>query len=409
MKSEPTPWEAGRYLIGLHRPEQVRSTRIPTTDKVRPILQGRRNVVPTDWVRTVNQGGEAGYPTLSPEKGGRSRIKPGTCCGTASGAFTVKRYSRTHPTSRAGSTPARCHLPQSPATARRGVRSIRRNSALRHFYTYQGSSMTMTVAMLGGPPYKWPHGEKEFPHDIGCGVSTQASWASISELSKNAWVEPGWKDVVRDNWHALLRALRCAPRWPEDADYLKDGETLDHWSVKRLMRQADELHVGAVHAHNWQAANLARRLRDQRKKPHTEKLTPEEWLELRDQLQQFTIPFSAWTRNIERERWGEFYEFLTQGATSADVSVDDKSLPNLEPRQAGAVLWYLNEVLGVDVHDLRCQPCPMCGAFRDADDMTSCEHCGVHTCCECMQCQIGWCDEHDACARCCAGEEHEDE
>lgn len=242
--------------------------------------------------------------------------------------------------------------------------------------------MSIGIRTLGMPtlPYQWK--DRELPYDLDCSVNVGAAWASMGELSKNAWVPVDWKVTVQLAWDDLERDLRSG-HFP-----VPRNKKIDHWSVEKVAKH----HCPAISRHAEKMQWLHGQISDQRKKPSTTKLTPKEWLGLRGCFQTFHLKPTDWDSETEEEKYLELIEFLTGRGTPEEVHVAKKNQPKLTEAQAQGVLWFLNVVTGLDTNDIRLMPCGMCGKMADTNETTSCEGCGLHVCYDCFAGIAGDCD-----------------
>lgn len=261
--------------------------------------------------------------------------------------------------------------------------------------------MTMQVKMLGGDDFPCRWTADELPHDLRCGVSMEVEMASMSEISGDVWVPNGWREKLFRSWCELEQAARAALdkrlSMSQHAGSRvvppRDHKKIDHWAIIDALPN-DRL-VGAIGRHGDTVSRLIDQISNVRKKPNVVKITPEEWLKIRDQLRVFDVPIHHWSAELEREKYDELLAFLTDGSLPDRVVMDAKHLPSLTQEQAAGVLWFLSMVTGVDVNDIRYDPCGMCGCFHTSDETSYCAGCSVSMCENCFWSHSGRVSGHD--------------
>lgn len=235
-------------------------------------------------------------------------------------------------------------------------------------------------------PYQWS--DDELPHDTDCGVSVAADFASMSTLQKNAWVPSVWKEEVRKNWENIEHYLRgrLSPgfggRRPKKP--LEHGEAFDRDAIRRRLDDPDLAVM--VNYSNQKIRRLVGQVSDRRKKPNVEKVTPDEWNELREKLVIFHLSPKHWSGEMEEDKYRELLEFLTEGRVPDEVNMAEEHKPQLNAKQAAGVIWFLNVVTGLCVNDIRFSACARCGHFAATCNHAGsfiCEGCGVHVCEDC--------------------------
>lgn len=255
--------------------------------------------------------------------------------------------------------------------------------------------MTMQVAMIGAAnfPYQWTR--EELPHDLDCSVSMRAGFACMSTLSKNVWVPKGWHESIYESWkkledaawRALAKKVTQSQHQGSRIMAPRSHEKIDHWAIGDAL--PDDRLSYAIDCHAAVVKFRVEQMSNTRKKPNVVKVTPEQWLTIREQLRVFSVPVQHWSDEQEKERYDELLDFLTNGTLPDEVNMAAKHRPNLTRDQAAGVLWFLNMVTGVDINGIRYSPCSVCGEFCTADETAHCAGCEVSMCEDCFRSHSG--------------------
>ena len=263
-----------------------------------------------------------------------------------------------------------------------------------------------------------------------------------NELVRTVWIKSDWEKDRWNNWKAkraeLDRAFHVSIENPHRKGKRSQENKLPTWSAvdgkvqnEKIAMVASgtdpfpewhwkqDLAIDAIDAWNgyidwlWDYQFCMEKPRPKTaavrvKEGFTRKMTPKEWLSIRDNFKQFQIAPAAYTREIWRTKIEEFQTFLTGGELPGGVSMD-RGRPKVTQRVAQNIIWYLQEVMHCGCPDsIEC--CNECGSVFDRNSSSGqwCAPCGKMRCESCAtyadmnddcdhECQCSNCAKHCEC------------
>lgn len=245
-------------------------------------------------------------------------------------------------------------------------------------------------------PYRWTR--EELSEGINCGVSLKYAFASMWSLPKPVWVPRDWKvEIVQDYREFRNVFLGRANHWKSTYHYsrsfgttvigrekrLKEGESLDHWYLRRVM---DTGVAGVVGRRNSRIESFLDQMKPEPFEGAVE-LPREGYDDVKPMLQIYHVERKHWTSCDLQEKYEQMFAFLTRGESPSDtVFTDDTCLPSLEHKQAAQVLWMMDVLFETDSKDIRFGPCDCCGDMvRHANEIDSVMFC-------CAGCEVSMCE-----------------